>query len=232
MALLKPIKNGRMYEGWYRWNPIPGCLHDCSYCYMKAMGKRTGKDMMTPTGLREEYLKDNLGSGRKIFVCSSGDMWGEWVGWKDIAGVLDKCAAHENEYMFLTKNPDRYLRWTYSLCGLNCVLGVTIESDILTHKVGVAPDALSRLERLRTLRAMHSSDQEIMISIEPVMKFSPKFATYLKAVNPNIVYIGRDTGHNDLPEPTDDELRGLVTELRDAGITVHLKKSLNGLMEG
>lgn len=30
----------------------------------------------------------------------------------------------------------------------------------------------------------------------------------------------------------DDELRRLVTELREAGITVHLKKSLDGLMEG
>lgn len=236
MSLLKPIENGRMYPGWHRWNVIAGCLHDCSYCYMKSMSKRTGKDMMKPVFRNGEngtknYLKDNLGSGRKIFVCSSGDMWGEWVEWEDIAGVLEKCGAHENTYMFLTKNPARYLRWTYRLCGLNCVLGVTIESDIATRGVGIVPDVLTRLERLRTVRVMYPSDQAIMVSIEPVKKFTVGFAERLREVTPDIVYVGVDSGNNGLPEPTADELQGLIDELRTF-TDVRLKAGIERILGG
>ncbi len=235
MSLLKPIKGGRMYEGWWRWNPIPGCLHGCSYCYMKAMSKRTGKDiMMTPTGLREEYLNDNLGSGRQIFVCSSGDMWGKWVQKKDIAAVLETCFAYQdNEYMFLTKNPDGYWDRGDVFYNINCILGATIETDAdaLGAWASDAPSVLSRLGSMEAIRERFDNSRT-MISIEPVMPFTERFAERLGTVGPDIVYIGRDTGHNGLPEPTDDELRRLVTELRNADITVHLKKSLDGLMEG
>lgn len=232
MSLLKPINNGRMYDGWWRWNPIGGCLHGCSYCYMKAMSKRTGKDMMTPTGLREEYLNDNLGSGRKIFVGSSGDMWGKWVDEESQWAVKEHCRKHpDNEYMFLTKNPEGYMTMA-ELVSLNCIIGATIETDldIVACSFSSAPTAWDRLRNIGVAKNYFPS-LRTMVSIEPVMKFSRDFATVLRFISPDIIYIGRDTGHNGLPEPTDDELRALVTELLDAGIDVRLKKSLDGLME-
>lgn len=47
---------------------------------------------------------------RNIFVCSMADLFGKWVptGW--IVDVLDAClAAPQHNYLFLTKNPGRYL---------------------------------------------------------------------------------------------------------------------------
>ena len=47
---------------------------------------------------------------RNIFVCSMSDLFGKWVptGW--IVQVLDAClAAPQHNYLFLTKNPGRYM---------------------------------------------------------------------------------------------------------------------------
>lgn len=47
----------------------------------------------------------------RVFVCSMADLFGEWVPDKWIEAVLDSCkAAPQHTYLFLTKNPARYLR--------------------------------------------------------------------------------------------------------------------------
>ena len=48
---------------------------------------------------------------RNIFVCSMADLFGEWVPTEWIAEVMDAClAATQHNYLFLTKNPERYVR--------------------------------------------------------------------------------------------------------------------------
>lgn len=231
MSLLKPIENGRMYPGWWRWNPIAGCEHRCSYCYLKAMGKRFGRDMMTPTGLREDYLNDELGSGRKIFVGSSGDMWGDWVLDMDIKSVLECCFARQNnKYMFLTKNPFNYSLASDVFHNIDCILGATVETDDLniSQDIGCAPDPLGRLEFLRRVGIEYSS-AEIMISIEPVMKFSEDFWKRIEAVDSEIVYIGVDSGKNGLPEPTRDELIRLIIAVNEF-TDLRLKKGIERIV--
>lgn len=236
MSVLKPINNGRMYPGWWRWNPIGGCEHSCSYCSIKRIGKRVGKDMSTPVFRNGEngtknYLNDNLGSGRKIFVCSSGDMWGDWVESSDIVRVIDHCQEYpDNEYLFLTKNPWRYYRCSLVLNSANFILGATIESDILkiSRMVGDAPGNMIRLGDMKDVKAACPS-AKTLISIEPVMKFSAKFAGRLRAVAPDIVYVGVDSGNNALPEPTTDELRGLIDELKTF-TDVRLKTGIERLL--
>ena len=47
---------------------------------------------------------------RSIFVCSMADLFGEWVPDEWIKDVFDACAAvPRHRYMFLTKNPARYI---------------------------------------------------------------------------------------------------------------------------
>ena len=56
----------------------------------------------------EEPLHANMPCN--IFVCSMSDLFGKWVptGW--IVQVLDAClAAPQHNYLFLTKNPGRYM---------------------------------------------------------------------------------------------------------------------------
>lgn len=48
---------------------------------------------------------------RTIFVCSMGELFGNWVPDEWIKAVFDACeAAPQHRYLFLTKNPDRLNR--------------------------------------------------------------------------------------------------------------------------
>lgn len=233
MSLLKPIENGRMYEGWHRWNPIGGCEHGCSYCYMKAMEKRFGKDMTTPV-FREDFLDDNLGKGRKIFVCSSGDMWGTWVLDMDIQSVLEHCRKYpENEYMFLTKNPARYMEFlSDGFFPKNSILGATIEGwiwDCMSGRTS-APSFGARMNAMAGIRRRWPATK-LMVSIEPVIgvQLGRWFADEIERIAPDIVYIGVDSGKNGLPEPTADELRGLIVELREFA-DVRLKNGIERIL--
>lgn len=242
MSLLKSIENGRMYPGWWRWNPIGGCLHDCSYCYMKAMSKRTGKDMLTPVCRNGEngtknYMNDNLGSGRKIFVCSSGDMWGEWVSDEDIYAVLEHCRDYpENEYMFLTKNPRRYYKFfEEGMFPARSILGATVETNLEAvlepYKAYRTPTVGNRLDSMEMIRERFWSGVTTMLSIEPVVQFDPDFSVDIYDAGVNMVYIGLDSGNNGLPEPSADELRTLIDELK-AFTDVRLKKGIERILPG
>lgn len=47
---------------------------------------------------------------RNVFVCSMADLFGKWVPTRWIIEVLDACqAAPQHNYIFLTKNPQRYI---------------------------------------------------------------------------------------------------------------------------
>lgn len=234
MSLLRPTK-GNMYPGWWRWNCIAGCEHGCSYCYMKAMEKRCKKDMTTPVfrdgnNGTKNYLKDNLGSGRKIFCCSSGDAWGEWVSFDWIRKMLGHCLEYpDNEYMFLTKNPQRYGGGLERLNNLNCILGATIETDLsgLGHSFGSAPSGRHRLMSIGLAKSV--AKHRTMISVEPAMKFSRDFVARLRGANPDIIYIGADSGNNGLPEPTAGEVMELIAGLREF-TDVRLKANLRRLI--
>ena len=48
---------------------------------------------------------------RNIFVCSMADLFGDWVPDKWILDVFAACErAPQHRYLFLTKNPDRYIK--------------------------------------------------------------------------------------------------------------------------
>lgn len=50
-----------------------------------------------------------MSKGRNIFVCSMADLFGDWVPDKWIRDVFAACqAAPQHNYLFLTKNPQRY----------------------------------------------------------------------------------------------------------------------------
>jgi hypothetical protein len=115
------------------WNPVTGCNHGCEYCYAKKIANRFGSHDVTNLGnemtiqlntkpsnpypykfiptfhkyrLEEPAQKTK---GRKIFVCSMADLFGNWVPDEWTSEVLKSCeAAPQHKYLFLTKNPKRY----------------------------------------------------------------------------------------------------------------------------
>ncbi len=107
------------WTGW-TWNPISGCLGvngvPCEYCYMQGM-RRFNPQVMEPhfhEGRLCDLRSRKLMPGDRIFVGSSGDMWGDWVPRWWITAVLETIGENpQYTYQFLTKNPGRYADFAF-----------------------------------------------------------------------------------------------------------------------
>lgn len=118
------------------WNPVTGCFNDCPYCYARKMAVRfggtqkyanvfeeiepvrnqAGKIMPYPHSFSPTFHKYRLDVPKKwkeprtIFVGSMTDLFGEWVPDEWIEAVFEACEkAPQHRYLFLTKNPQRYV---------------------------------------------------------------------------------------------------------------------------
>jgi len=114
----------------YTWNPITGCNHGCDYCYMRRVSDKFNYDM-TPR-YHPKRLEDveALKTPSKIFVSSSGDLFGDWVPEEWIHAVLKVALIHpQHTFQFLTKNPKRYLDFCFTP---NCWLGTTMDGTSRT----------------------------------------------------------------------------------------------------
>ena len=95
----------------YTINPIKGiCKHKCWYCYAKAMYKRFGWDEKIRYDPDAFYDVNKIPFGSKIFVGSTHDIFGEWVESEIIKIIISWTAIYpKHTFIFLTKNPRRYL---------------------------------------------------------------------------------------------------------------------------
>lgn len=106
----------------YTWNPVTGCKHGCPYCYARKIAERFKGSKAWPQGFEPMFHPGRLSDpshiggrpgslkGRTIFVCSMADLFGEWVPDEWITRVMDAAMrAPRHTYIFLTKNPKRYL---------------------------------------------------------------------------------------------------------------------------
>lgn len=118
------------------WNPLTGCRHGCPYCYARRTAHRFDNGLEDPAPLPgglhvlEEKIEaamfpygfeptmhryrldqpERTKEPQNIFVCSMSDLFGKWVPLSWIRDVLDACQrAPQHRYLFLTKNPARYL---------------------------------------------------------------------------------------------------------------------------
>jgi protein gp37 len=118
----------------WTWNPISGCLHGCPYCYMLRMEKRFPGMMepkFHPDRLEEFKRARKVKPGDKVFVGSSGDMWGEWVKSRWIMETLETVSMFPRiTFQFLTKNPGRYHGWAFFE---NCWFGTTVDGTTRTQ---------------------------------------------------------------------------------------------------
>lgn len=211
-------QHGNMYP-WvtHTWNPIRGCRHDCSYCYVRRL---RGYDLTLR--LSEKALGENLRTGKTIFVGSTADMFGAWVDPVWIKRVLAKCCQYDNSYLFQTKNPDGYTEFV-GLFPRKSILGTTIETNREEPATGYAPS------RQRRFLGIAGTQGQRMVSVEPVMDFDvDEFSLWLHQIRPEFVSIGADSGHHGLPEPSPEKLAALITHLREF-TEVRLKPNLQRL---
>lgn len=195
----------------FSWNPISGCLHDCSYCYLKKMSERFKLDMMKPR-FRQENLDDlrklerivNI-NRQKIFVGSSGDMWGDWVDWKDIIEVLEICEENPKHiFQFLTKNPEMYNNF-------DC---------IENGWYGTTDDGTTRCEfNVENLIDYTPKAKIRFVSYEPLL-FEPESQYALDGIH--WIIIGADSSKGACAPPY-KWANNLIVSARERGIAVWIK---------
>jgi len=164
----------------------------------------------TPTF--HEYRLDDIkkkGLGKTIFVCSMADLFGEWVPDEWIEKVFAACeAAPGHRYLFLTKNPKRYL--DLAKCGKlpkgdNFWYGTTV----------TGPDD----------PYFFSKELHTFLSVEPILE---RFDGYCTAA-PRIewVIIGAMTGPgSETHRPEREWIENVYFGAKEMGAAVFMKDSL------
>ncbi|MHA1229223.1 MAG: DUF5131 family protein [Candidatus Helarchaeota archaeon] len=202
----------------YSANPIRlKCQHYCKYCYMHRKFYRYGHYFkeICQEALNLKCLYAPKTKNRSIFIGSGTDIFGAWVPSSWIIKVLDKCRRLDksNTIIFLTKNPQRYLEFKKKLSEENFILGVTIETDLSQFygKISAAPSPRKRIDFLID----NNFNNKMLVSIEPVLKFSQNFIDDLLLINPNYIVVGANSiNYIKLPEPKLDELILLIKTLK------------------
>lgn len=197
------------------WNPLGGeCLHHCSYCWARKLAERymfkkyKGKPRLIEKEFRRKFTEKDF-----VFVCDMCDLFGHWVPSELIQRVLDYIEQSPATFLLLTKNPGRYHEFVIPK---NCVCGATIESDIDHELTG--PPETNRLQAITFL-----AHPRKMISIEPIMRFSPAFLMLLVIAQPEFVAVGYDNYCNGLNEPDLEITKILIEGLEVHNIKVYRK---------
>lgn len=157
-------------------------------------------------------LNDYIGKkGRNIFVCSMADLFGCWVPDEWIEAVFDACKkAPQHNYLFLTKNPGRYIE---------------LEKDRRlpwadNFWFGSSVTKLSDRYTWFTEKKFHW-----FLSVEPILEdLGPMDAD---APKPEWVIVGAETGRRkDKVVPERAWIESLLAECRKYGIPIFMKSSL------
>ena len=220
--------NDAIQWAWWTWNPVTGCLRGCPYCYAREMATSSRFATIYPAGFTPLFHHDRLDApknqrvpsspepeAKRVFVCSMGDLFGEWVPREWIERVM--AAIREGpgfEYLMLTKNPERYLEFDLPT---NAWAGATVDSQ------SSAQARITDLSRVRQARVRWVSCE---LLLEPIR-------VDFRGID--WVIIGARSGTT---QPDGTKIPGfapplpwvmdLIAQARQADCTVYLKANLLG----
>ena len=170
----------------------------------------------TPT-LHEYRLNDpaTKGFGKTIFVCSMADLFGNWVPDEWILKVFEACkAAPGHRYLFLTKNPERYLKLAMK--------GLLPKGDEYWYGTTVTDPSVE---------AFWADGYNAFISMEPILqpfgKAETDYAGKVTADYIDWIILGAETGNRkDKVVPEKSWVEDVVKEFQDRGKPVFMKDSM------
>jgi len=186
------------------------------YCYAAKMAKRNmrGCDLCAKFIPHTHFEQlDKLKQWKKpktVFVQSMGDLFGDWVSDEWIEKVFDACKkAPQHRYLFLTKNPKRYLKlydekkFPYAenfWFGTTC----TKPSNEFTF--------------------VKNTPYKCFVSIEPLLE---PFGDLENGEMPDWIIIGRETGNRkDKIIPKKEWIENIVNYCREKNVPVFMKNNL------
>lgn len=144
------------------WNPVTGCQHGCPYCYARKIAERFHGPAGFIPAFHPERLEDPIKQKKPqtIFVCSMADLFGNWVPDLWIEMVFAEIQnAKQHTYIFLTKNPSRYLRIPLTYFSKNVWVGATVTG-------------INDIDRIYELRKLPNYVNKF-ISFEPLLGIMP-----------------------------------------------------------
>ncbi len=194
------------------WNPINGrCPNACPYCYMwgkGGIGNRFRKVHDHPLRLDENTLAKIPKSGR-VFVGDSTDIWHESVPSEWIHKVIRAVDMPSDAiYLFLTKNPRRYLNIVLNDPNDNQWFGATWDGTLKTRGNFLDIGELS-LFGFNTF-----------VSFEPLLA-DPEGIIF-DYTNIKWIIIGGDSRKGQ-PKPPKEWADYLIAEARRSGVKVFVK---------
>jgi protein gp37 len=163
-----------------------------------------------PTFLRYRLEEPQLiKQPQNIFVCSMADLFGEWVPDEWIDKVFDVCnGAPQHRYLFLTKNPKRYVELAKS--------GLLPSADNYWYGTTTTTQ-----EAEYWLPTSHKTFR----SIEPILGKFDRFNVPIKYAD--WVIIGAETGNRKGKViPKCEWIENIVENCREANVPVFMKQSL------
>lgn len=167
-----------------------------------------------PFGFTPTFHRYRLGDpakmekGQDIFVCSMADLFGGWVPLKWITDVFDAClAAPQHNYLFLTKNPQRYVE-------LDKVALLPRLDNFWYGSTVTSPD----------MPFFHSKHHKTFLSIEPLLEpFNRANITSLT----DWIIVGAETGsQKGKVVPEREWVADIVKSCQASGVPVFMKDSL------
>lgn len=221
------------------WNPVTGCFHDCPYCYARNIARRfsggktikfglrtvlndpvkiNGKISPYPYGFLPTFHRYRLQEyrekkGKNIFVCSMADLFGEWVPDDWIKEVLDACkAAPQHNYLFLTKNPGRYIELAKN--------GILPKDDNFWYGSSVTGP--------HDMYTWFSKDYHWFLSVEPILEDLGEMDP--DAQKPEWIIVGAETGRRKGKViPLDAWIEKIRFQCAKYDIPLFMKESLAGI---
>lgn len=199
---------------------------DPVYYLETPMLNETGSPLVYPFGFEPTYhgyrmdTLDKLKMGNNIFVGAMSDVFGAWVPEKWIRDVLNVCEERpQHNYMFLTKNPERYLE-------LHRV-GQLPEADNLWYGATVANSV--QLAMATHVFTELPDRYHAFFSVEPILEDVAGTDIWEEAIlQTDWIIIGAETGRRkNMVVPEMEWIRKIVVSADTAyGIPVFMKDSL------
>jgi len=186
------------------------------YYLDNSMLNETGKPLAYPFSFEPTYhhyrmnTLDKLKMGNNIFVGAMADMFGAWVPDQWIKDIIAECVNHPiHNYLFLTKNPERYTQ-----------VGVPNGMDNMWY--GTSVTSKGDIERFKYLPASCNT----FVSIEPLLE-DISDVTHVMFRQIQWIIIGAETGkHSGKVIPQPDWIRDIAIEADRNGVPIFMKDSL------